>query len=74
MISDTEHLFMCLWAIYMSSLEKSIHVLCPFLNWIICHFSVFSRMSSLHILDFNNLLDISFANIFSHSVVAFLFC
>ena len=30
MIRDVEHLFMCLLAIYMSSLEKiSVHVFCP---------------------------------------------
>ena len=33
MMSDFEHLFICLLAIYMSSLKKtSIHILCPFLK------------------------------------------
>ena len=34
---DDEHLFTCLLAIYMSSLEKmSIQVLCPFYSCIVC--------------------------------------
>ena len=37
MISDIEHLFMYLLATYTSSLQNiSIHILCPFKNWIVC--------------------------------------
>ena len=36
-ISDVEHLFMCLLAICISFLgELSVQLLCPFFNWIIC--------------------------------------
>ena len=33
-ISDVEHLFMCLLAIYFLFGEMSIWVFCPFLNWV----------------------------------------
>ena len=66
--SDVQHLFMSLWAIYMLSLGKtSMRVLCSFFNYVVFCLKL-SCMGSLSILDINSLLDISFANIFSHSV------
>uniref|UniRef100_A0ABI7ZA79 Uncharacterized protein n=1 Tax=Felis catus TaxID=9685 RepID=A0ABI7ZA79_FELCA len=43
-------------------------IFCPFLNWIIHMGDYLSFISSLYILDNNPLLDMSFVNIFSHSI------
>ena len=51
MISDAEHLFICLLAIYYLFWKMSIQVFSPLLNWVIWAFAV--ELSSSYVLNIN---------------------
>ena len=68
MISDVEHTFMGLLAIWISSLETDLfRSSAHFQIWLLL-FLILSYMSCVYVLASNPLSGISFVNIFSHSV------
>ena len=66
--SDVEHLFVCLLAIYMSSLANMCLVLWPIFFLLgNLFFLILNCRSCLYVFEINSLSVVSFAIIFSHS-------
>ena len=68
MASNTEHLFICLWTLYMSSLVK--YLFKPFAHFLIglLVFLEWSHVNSLYILEIKPLSEVPLANMFSHTI------
>ena len=58
MISNVEHLFTYLLAIHISSLQKCLHALCPFFNWVIWFFCYWVVWVPYYDLDVNPLSNV----------------
>ena len=71
MISDIEHLFLCLLAIFFG--KMSMKVFYPF-DRVVWGFLKLNCMNCLHVLDIKPLSVISFANILFYSVGCLYFC